>query len=501
MLIELAIILTITAIGGVLLKAFGFSGWMTLPLGFIVGLGVSVAITLAQGILQIPTTPVFPLGLALVVAVTFWLHRFRSKLATQIDPVGALTAIIVVTVLVVLSWEANLLKYHYDSVQYVTAGSLLGQGDISLMDPPLFRKRLGSISLLNSYAILNGKFYLRSLVPLTALSTLAAVYWTLGTGLERFVGRRVATTAGVLGVGLLVSSYGFLWQSFYVNGHMLFAAFFLLATAASWLLAIEVSVPKPALVAMAVTGVVGALLSRSEAGLLVILILVPVLLTQEIDVPVRRLLGVTFGATLVLDQALQLDLFDKVGREIPPSVFGLFSLGSLLVIGVTSLDTRWVRRFSRQLVWIVEGFLWATLGIFYMRDPVTLHDSVEAVWANLVAGQGYWGLSLICIILLMAWMLMRPSFLGRSLLRFPITAFVPIAFLLAYLRGIAFRVGPFDSMNRMVLQVVPAAVVFIMVALTVDGDDEVVAHRRTDKEEPLQQTDGMQTVRAPRPTA
>lgn len=501
MVIELAIVLLIILVGSSILMAFGFSGWPTLPLGYLVGLAVSVCAILVQAVLRAPTTIVFPLGLTVAVAVTIWLHHRRSGRSAEVDVVAILAASILVTMLVVLAWEANLVTYHYDSVQYVTAGSLIGQGNIGSMDPTLFRKRLSSISLLNSYSILNGSFYLRSLVPLTALSTLAAVYWTLDTGLRQLVGRRLGAAAGILGVGLLLSSYGFLWQSFYVNGHLLFGAFFLLATGASWLLAIKVSVPKPVLATVAVAGIVGALLSRSEAGLLVILVLLPVLLTQEIDVRVRQLLGATAGVTLLLEQTLQADMLRRVGRDLPQPVVGMLGLGLLLVVAVTMLNARWIRRFSRRLVWISEGFLWATLGAFALRDPTVLRDSLEALWANLVAGRGLWGLSLVTLGLLVTWALARPPFLGRPLLRFPVTAFVPMALLLAYLRGTAFRVGPFDSMNRMVLQVVPAAVVFIMVALAVDGDREVVAHRRTNEEEPFQhQTDGMQTARARPPT-
>ncbi len=54
---------------------------------------------------------------------------------------------------------------------------------------------------------------------------------------------------------------------------------------------------------------------------------------------------------------------------------------------------------------------------------------------------------------------------GETTLRFPLTSFIPFAFLLAYLRGIAFRVGDGDSLNRMWIQLIPIAVLYLIVAI------------------------------------
>jgi hypothetical protein len=42
---------------------------------------------------------------------------------------------------------------------------------------------------------------------------------------------------------------------------------------------------------------------------------------------------------------------------------------------------------------------------------------------------------------------------------------VPLAFLLAYFRGIAFRVGDGDSLNRIVIEFFPVAVLLIVAAV------------------------------------
>ena len=55
---------------------------------------------------------------------------------------------------------------------------------------------------------------------------------------------------------------------------------------------------------------------------------------------------------------------------------------------------------------------------------------------------------------------------GQHYLRFPLTTFIPVAFLLAYLREGAYRVGYGDSLARMTMHVVPLAVLYV-IAVTV----------------------------------
>jgi hypothetical protein len=50
-------------------------------------------------------------------------------------------------------------------------------------------------------------------------------------------------------------------------------------------------------------------------------------------------------------------------------------------------------------------------------------------------------------------------------LRFPLTSFIPVFVLLAYLRDGGYRVGEGDSLNRMLMQFVPLAVLYVGVAL------------------------------------
>ena len=52
----------------------------------------------------------------------------------------------------------------------------------------------------------------------------------------------------------------------------------------------------------------------------------------------------------------------------------------------------------------------------------------------------------------------------RLLLRFPLTASIPMFLLFAFLRGSPYRVGETDSLNRMLIHIVPLAILFVVSA-------------------------------------
>jgi membrane protein implicated in regulation of membrane protease activity len=54
-----------------------------------------------------------------------------------------------------------------------------------------------------------------------------------------------------------------------------------------------------------------------------------------------------------------------------------------------------------------------------------------------------------------------------------VTTFLPLVFLLAFLRDGAYRVGATDSLNRMWIQIIPLAVLYVMAAIALDRVDQV----------------------------
>lgn len=155
-------------------------------------------------------------------------------------------------------------------------------------------------------------------------------------------------------------------------------------------------------------------------------------------------------------------------EAVPATVTGMLVLGVLLVVLAAGL-LRWESRSNRllgrpdRLLWIAEAGLWLALAGLALRDPAILVDSVDATIQNVVFGDGKWGSSLVLLGTLVAGAVVFLRSPGAANLRFPVTTFLPLAFLLAYLRDAAYRVGYGDSLSRMFMHIVPLAVLFVMV--------------------------------------
>jgi hypothetical protein len=139
---------------------------------------------------------------------------------------------------------------------------------------------------------------------------------------------------------------------------------------------------------------------------------------------------------------------------------------ALLLLPASFLAPRWspTGRAAGVTLWTAEGLLWLALLAAAVREPRTLVASVWHTGRNLLAGEGMWGLSLILLglMVLAALILFRTP--HQVFLRFPLTTYLPLVLLLAYLRGGAYRSGESDSLNRMWMHVVPLAVLFVIVA-------------------------------------
>jgi hypothetical protein len=154
------------------------------------------------------------------------------------------------------------------------------------------------------------------------------------------------------------------------------------------------------------------------------------------------------------------------GLSVPFSVIGLLLLGFAVLAGIPLLRWKGLVKRGTLVLWIAEGGLWLALLVLVVRQPDVLIDSLAATLDNAVFGAGAWGISLVTFAGLMA-IVMFIKVPGSSLLRFPLTTFIPFAFLLAYLREAAYRVGEGDSLNRMWIQVIPIAVLYLIAAIGV----------------------------------
>ncbi|MBO0870308.1 MAG: hypothetical protein J2P15_17275 [Micromonosporaceae bacterium] len=471
MIAELATVLAVFAGGCALLRALGLSGWALPPLGFLAGACLLLDVGFLQLVTGAPTTPVLTLAAIVVLPLAWCVLRWRRGHDLRIPVPATITTVVLLAVAVPVLRAANLVKWNMDSLDYLKAGRLLAEGGYrSTASTDLVVERVLGVPLLHAAANLSGDFYLRSITPLLFIALLAAMVWLLRAGIRAAGGRtpaaRWSNALIALAMLLLLTNDRVVYNAFYLNAHLLVAALFVLIGAGGWLLAVWEEAPRPALMALQLIAVPALVISRPEGALLAVLLALPTVLSRRIDRRHRMVLLATLGGSVALFAGFQAWLFHDRGTAIPVSVAGPALLGVLALAAVPLLRLGFVHRHADHLLWAAEALLWLVLLAYTVRGPGVLYRSARATYINQIRGTGAWGLFvvLLCVLLLVAMLLLRIPY--QAHLRFPLTTFVPLVLVLAYVREGAYRVGDADSLNRMIMHVVPLAVVYLLLLLT-----------------------------------
>jgi hypothetical protein len=140
-------------------------------------------------------------------------------------------------------------------------------------------------------------------------------------------------------------------------------------------------------------------------------------------------------------------------------------LGALTILLIPLLRWRPLLARPGRVLLVTEVGLWLALLALAARQPQILYDSVDATVQNVIVGAGSWGASLVILAALVAGVTVYVKAPELVCLRFPVTTFVPLGFLFAYLRETAYRVGDGDSLNRMFIHIVPLAVLYVVAAI------------------------------------
>ena len=117
-----------------------------------------------------------------------------------------------------------------------------------------------------------------------------------------------------------------------------------------------------------------------------------------------------------------------------------------------------------------EISLWMILFYFRRAELLsehqvdTLNTSIKVTIENAVFIDGSWGASLVVLSILLVFVILFTDAPYRIYFRFPITTFIPIYLILAFLRGGAYRVSDGDAFNRSLIHIVPLAIFLIVTA-------------------------------------
>jgi hypothetical protein len=467
-MIELISVMAVFLGGCALLRAAGLRGWALPALGLLAGVTLQVAIGVVQVVTPfVPTTPILTLALTAALPGAWWLWRLRQGRDVGVSLPLAGLSVAGVAGAVVLLRAVALVTYHSDTFTYLMASRLLADEAYKTgISTYLVTNRVLGMPLLHAPANLAGDYYLRSIATLLALATVAAVVWFIHVGVPRGLDgatRAVLIAAAVL---LLVTNNRFVFNAFYLNGHLLQGALVLVVVGCGWLLATRAAKVPTAVMVLQVVAIPGLLVTRPEGPLVTALALLPTWVSDLSD-RYRALTMAVAGGYGGAWFGFQAWVYADRGADLPVSVLGPLALSLGLLVGAGLIATGRLPRIGppvdRWALWLAEAGLWLALFALAVREPGNLKQSVVGTERNILGGEGLWGLSLFILgLFVLAALVVRSP--RREMLRFPLTTFVPLSFLLAYLREGAYHAGYGDSLNRMWMHVLPLAVLFVVLS-------------------------------------
>jgi hypothetical protein len=248
-----------------------------------------------------------------------------------------------------------------------------------------------------------------------------------------------------------------------------------LIAGSGWLLSVDRASSPRALVALQLLAIPALVVIRPEGLMAAELALLPTWLSIRQGRPGtprrhREATMLVLGVSVLAWHGFQLWVFEQRGAPVAPSVLGAIAIGLGVLAAIPLLRWAALLRHPNRLLWTVEIGLWlALLGLAVLR-PAILKASAKATYLNLFHGYGIWGGAVVALALLGVGVLVLFRAPGLVHLRYPLTTFVPLAFVLAYLRDEgAYRVGYGDSLSRMIMQYVPLAVLYIVAVVAGAG--------------------------------
>ncbi len=454
-----------TGTGLVLARSTGVRGVVAMALAPVLGMAAYVSVGTLLLAVGLPAR--WPVVAAiLLVGVVGLGMRVADLNGRDLVQGAALLTVVALVALLLASTLAPTITA--DSYRYLlTAGLLQSEDGLRLASSQLLQKRMIGLPLLHAPAAA-GRGYVFVIAPMAAGAVLALLVATRG----RVRGALLVAIAAALA---LATANRFIFHGLYVNGHLVIAA---------WALghvALTLRGVRTGHHAAPLQGVMLAAIAvtRPEGFLLVLLLAAPnVLVGTE---HARGRAWVLAWPALVTAAWYSVVARHDASAGGPVAFEVLAPLaGAIVVLAVALALWRW--RVDLAGVWwrrVAWGAPWAVLVLFTIRAPSLLVDSALATARN-VWWEAFWGSFLVLLLPLVVWALWRASPTLRWQVGYPLLTFVPMTALLIYVREGVYRVGPGDSLARMLMHVVPLAVALIVWVTTEEdppmGAEDPVQH-------------------------
>lgn len=463
MIQEFLVVLAWLIGGCALLHATGFRGWMLAPFGFYAGLAIHVlvgSILLMAGARQ---AHLIGLGLTLFLPMLWWVLATSRRGEILISMRMIMFWLLVLLVIVGISFSTNLVKWHSDSFRYLMMGSLIAKDGFRFITPELLSQRMIALPLLHAPAALAGDIYLRSLTPLIGGSTLGMLGWFAWRGLRDKLPSAVALLLSVCAVLALATANRFVWNSFYINGHLLMAAAMLVFAGCGWLI-FRHEVGDRALFALQLLSIPLMVFSRPEGVLVAGVLLVPAVACWRASPGRTASLLFMLGGCALAVNLYQAGVYHSYGEAVPFFIKGFLALSVCALIAPAVFRVRATHAILPCTPVVAEAALCIALVAFAFVQSAIFLPSLDATIQNLALDGASWGVFFLMILAVTVLVLVVTRDPSREYLRFPVTTFFPLMFVLAHLREGAYRVGEGDSLNRMLIHIIPLAILLIVVS-------------------------------------
>lgn len=349
-----------------------------------------------------------------------------------------------------------------DSFRYLTIARLLAvDAGASSIEAALLQSRGIGVAVLHGLGTIEIG-YVRPLAPMLALSA-AVMLWALVRAGTSSLGPETASWLAGVSTLAMVANHRYAYNALYLNGHMMVLVWVLVMVGTGlWVMRDTVAATSRTLVTIGLV-TTGVVCTRPEGVFVVGLLVLPLLVAREVPSQWRRwVLGLLGIATAVWHLGVLFRSALGVADGPGVSIWGTGMLGLVLVLTAV-LPPWWDGRLGRRPLVVTHSLAWVGLAALTVSDPSVLVESIEATLQN-VAGAGRYGLSLVLVAVLLLAVAVVRHVQGEQILLFPLFTYVPLVLVLAYLREGAYRVGPGDSLNRMLLHLFPLLVLGLALA-------------------------------------
>lgn len=470
MIVEALAIAVPWAAGTLFVMSVGARGWGVAPIGLLVGYAAEILATWSLAMVSVPARPVLVWGVVVsAAACSYGVGRRRgtSALPAWWAPLAAAGAALA---LAAGTTVARVFSWHVDTLEYLQTSRVLAVGQFAATsDHNILGKRLLGYAALQIPAELGARDLLIALSPSLGIAAVATVVWALGRHASH-IGASATRAAWPIGLTViaLVTTNRFVFHTFYLNGHMLVASLACVVGVWAWdarRAAEDGKAPAAGLLLAALLAMPAMIVTRTEGTIVAALLLVPVIAMDGIPRRVRAAATLTWGASTALwfgwTGVLEFVRGDDWKAAIVVSLCGAAAPVVVLLAPRNRVAARAVSRAVPIAAW---SLAFAVVAVFVV-NPRSAAAGFASVWWNAVRPDSYWGPAFTLIALLFIASVVGVGSSASRALTLAVATFIPAGVVLSIPAHNTFRHAVVDSLNRMIIEVVPLALLVIGVAV------------------------------------